>query len=221
MEMNDSFSNRLRKAMDLRNLKPSELSNKTNIDKSLISNYLSGNYKAKQDKVYTLALALNVSEGWLMGYDVSIDRERANDNTTVTNLTSGMVTIPILGKIPSGSSIEEIDDVIGYEVIPADWMMNGDKYFAFQIDGDNMLPEYKKNDIIIIKEQSDCNNNQDCIVVVNGYDAVFRKIIKEEDGIKIKPINNDYETKKYSNADIIKKPIIILGVAKEVRRKIM
>jgi len=73
--LNDTFSNRLQKALDMNNMKPSVLSEKTGIDKSLISNYLSGNYKAKQDKLSLMAEALNVSETWLMGYDVPVNED--------------------------------------------------------------------------------------------------------------------------------------------------
>ena len=40
----------------------------------MISDYLAGKYKAKQDNIYTLSKTLNINEGWLMGYDVNIDR---------------------------------------------------------------------------------------------------------------------------------------------------
>ena len=70
----DTFANRLQKAMNLKNMKQVDLVEKTNIDKSLISNYLKGKYKAKQDNLYLLAKILNVSEAWLMGYDVPMER---------------------------------------------------------------------------------------------------------------------------------------------------
>lgn len=78
----DTFANRLRKALSMNNMSQTELSNKTKIDKSLISNYLSGNYKAKQDNLYILAKALNVSEVWLMGFDVPYnnDKQPTSDN---------------------------------------------------------------------------------------------------------------------------------------------
>ena len=41
-ELVDTFSNRLNTAMRIRNLKPVELSEKTGIDKSKISSYMSG-----------------------------------------------------------------------------------------------------------------------------------------------------------------------------------
>ena len=83
-----------------------------------------------------------------------------------------------------------------------------------------MYPEYKTNDVIIVKQQSDCISGQDCVVLVNGYDATFKRVIKEVDGIKLKPLNNDFETMKYTNDDILNKPIVIVGVATEVRRKL-
>ena len=70
----DTFANRLQKAMNLKNMKQVDLVKKTNIDKSLISNYLKGKYKTKQDNLYLLAKILNVSEAWLMGYDVPMER---------------------------------------------------------------------------------------------------------------------------------------------------
>ena len=45
------------------------------IKKPTLSAYLKGSYEAKQDNVYTLAKILNVSEAWLMGYDVPMEKE--------------------------------------------------------------------------------------------------------------------------------------------------
>ena len=75
---NDNFKNRLSKALTLNNISQTELSKRTKIDKSLISNYLKGKYKAGQDNLTILAKALDVSEPWLMGYDVPI-----NENTNI------------------------------------------------------------------------------------------------------------------------------------------
>lgn len=74
----DSFSNRLREAMTLRNIKSAELAEKSNIPKSAISQYLSGQYEAKQKSIFKLAKALNVSESWLMGLDTPMDRNLRN-----------------------------------------------------------------------------------------------------------------------------------------------
>lgn len=72
--MKESFSKRMKEAMELRNMKQVELCEKTGLGKSAISQYLSGTYEPKQKGVYQIAKALDVSEAWLMGYDVPIER---------------------------------------------------------------------------------------------------------------------------------------------------
>lgn len=74
----DNFAKRLKQILHEKGLKQTDLARMTGIDKSLISNYVSGKYKAKQDNLYLIAKALNVSEAWLMGYDT--DRVRSSDD---------------------------------------------------------------------------------------------------------------------------------------------
>ena len=229
--LEDTFANRLKMALEYNNMKPVELANKTHINKSLISNYLSGAFKAKQDKLDIIARTLNVSEAWLMGYDVDMDREWFPDskedltNITIDNAryietTTKTVKIPILGKVPAGVPIEAIQDIIGYEEIPASMLRGGNNYFSLKIDGDSMYPDYKTGDILIIKQQNDCNSGDDCIVMVNGDDATFKRVIKQEKSIILKPLNNNYEPYYFDEYEILTKPVKIVGVAVEVRRKL-
>ena len=225
----EDFSDRLKKAMSDKQMKQVDLCNKTGIDKALISNYLSGKYKAKQDKLHKLAIALDVSEGWLMGYDVDMDREGFEekepseisiDNARYIETTTKTIKIPVLGKVPAGVPIEAIQDILGYEEIPASMLKSGNNYFALKIDGDSMYPDYKTGDIIIIKQQSDCNSGDDCVVMVNGDDATFKRVIKQEKSIILKPLNNNYEPYYFDEYEILTKPVKIIGIAIEVRRKL-
>lgn len=228
--LEDTFANRLKKALDYNNMRPIDLAKKTKISKTQISNYLKGTYKAKQDKLYLIAKVLNVSEAWLMGFDVSMEREwfptdddglsyEKDDNIDYIELSTKVAKIPILGKVPAGVPIEAIQEILGYEDISVDLVKHGEKFFALYVKGNSMIPEYLPNDIIIVRQQQDCNSGDDCIVLVNGYDATLKRVIKEEDGIKLKPLNNDYETHKYTQEEILKKPVVIVGVVKELRRK--
>lgn len=83
---NDSFTNRLNKAMNLRNIKQIELSNATKIDKSLINKYIKGVAEAGNDNLPILASVLDVDEVWLMGYDVPIDGLKCKNNIYGTKL---------------------------------------------------------------------------------------------------------------------------------------
>ncbi len=68
-------SKRIAEALEIRGMKQYELCKLANIPKSSLSLYLKGAYEPKQDRVYDMSIALNVSEAWLMGYDVPMERE--------------------------------------------------------------------------------------------------------------------------------------------------
>ena len=76
----DSFANRLDLALKRNNMRPIDLANKTHIDKSSISRYLSGDWKASQKRLTLIAMALNTNEAWLMGYDVSDGPNKSHIN---------------------------------------------------------------------------------------------------------------------------------------------
>ena len=71
-----SCGQRISKALLLREMKQADLCKLANVPKSSMSLYLSDAYEPKQDRIYAMAKALNVSEAWLMGYDVPMEREK-------------------------------------------------------------------------------------------------------------------------------------------------
>lgn len=67
--MSTQFINRLKSVMAEHKISQTELAKRTGISQSSISDWLNNRYEPKQDKVYLLANALNVSPAWLLGYD--------------------------------------------------------------------------------------------------------------------------------------------------------
>lgn len=84
--MSETFQSRLNQALEIRNMKPVELSQKTGLSKARISQYTNGVYEAKQKALYLLARALNVSEAWLMGHDVPMERLICEKNASEVQL---------------------------------------------------------------------------------------------------------------------------------------
>lgn len=78
-------ADRLREAMDIRQIKQVDLSRITGIGKSSISTYLSGEYEPKQINTYKLAQALNVNPSWLLGNDIPMDLPSAESTTLPQN----------------------------------------------------------------------------------------------------------------------------------------
>lgn len=108
----EPFSVRLKIAMENMNLSAIELSRKTNINRSIISQWLKGQYKAKQDKLSILSDVLNVSEVWLMGYDVPMKKPTPKNNISAEYGLLTNDTISIQGL--DDDDIKEIQRQIEY-----------------------------------------------------------------------------------------------------------
>ena len=125
----------------------------------------------------------------------------------------------MLGTIPAGIPIEAIEDILDFEEITEEMASKGD-YFALKVKGNSMMPTILDGDVVIVKRQEDAESGKVCVVVVNGFDATLKEIKKDEQGIWVLPHNptSEFKAKFYTNEEIEKLPVKILGVAVEIRR---
>ena len=106
-----------------------ELSSRSKISKSSISHYLKGDWEGKQDAVYSIAQVLNVSEAWLMGYDVPMDAEHATPSQPAQKATippgfepmPEMDMVPLVGRIACGTPITAEQNVERIVCVPSKW----------------------------------------------------------------------------------------------------
>ena len=76
------LKDRLVEAMDRRGCRAVDLVEKTGIPKVTISYYMNGKTEPRADKLGMIAKVLDVSEAWLLGYDVEMQRtqeQKKND----------------------------------------------------------------------------------------------------------------------------------------------
>lgn len=71
--MNNIISDRIKEAMSIKNMKQTDLVEKTGISKGALSSYIAGRYIPKQTNTYKIAKALEVDVSWLMGNDVPME----------------------------------------------------------------------------------------------------------------------------------------------------
>ena len=172
------------------------------------------------DNLEDVAKALNVNLPDLLIKDLSFDNaEKYSVNENITK-------IPVLGVIKAGMPIEAQEDVIEYIDIPSEWTVGDKLFYGLLIKGDSMAPKYQENDIVIFEQTNDMEraNGKDCAVMVNGYDATFKRFSLFKNGISLTPLNiensDGYETTFYNVEQIQQLPVKIIGIAKERRTKI-
>ncbi len=161
--------------------------------------------------------------------DLSIDKT-IEKNDLISNLNfdnciqvkndSDIIKIPVLGVIKAGIPIEAQEDIIDYIEIPKDWTKGGKQYYGLKISGDSMYPKYNNDDIVIFLKTNEIVNGKDCAVMVNGFDATFKKVLFQNDNIILQPYNSNYQVQIFTKEQIEQLPVKIIGIAKEKRTKI-
>lgn len=167
------FTNRLRQALEFRNMSQSELSRLSGIGKSAISQYLSGEYEAKQENIYLMSKPLNVNPAWLMGFDVPMVGDEINRG------------IPIVGTIAAGTPILAEENIEDYFVI--DNRVNAD--FGLKVKGDSMInANIFDGDIVFIRQQPTLENGEIGAILLDD-EATLKRFSKKENSVILQAEN--------------------------------
>lgn len=144
----------------------------------------------------------------------------SDSNVRGFSVERSVVQIKVYGTIPAGIPVEAIEDTIDTEEIPASWLSGDREYFALQVHGDSMYPQYLEGDVVIFLKTDTCETGDDCVVYVNGQDATLKRIKRYEDGsLSLCPLNTSYSPCTFTAKQVQELPVTIGGVAVELRRK--
>lgn len=178
----------------------------------------------------TLETVRDVAKGLNMSIDELLKILDDNQEFIInSNPTSSSTVIEVYGTIPAGIPMECIEDIIDTEEISVDMLNGGKQYFGLKIKGNSMSPTYLDGDTIIFLKQDDCESGDDCVVMVNGNEGTFKRVIKDlkNKTITLQPLNTSLDSEgkplyppiTFTNEQIENLPVRIIGVFDELRRR--
>lgn len=199
--------NNLKSARKAAKMTQAEVAKVIGITQNGYSYWENGKAKIDHESLTKLANLFGVTTDYLIGIS-----EEADDKS---------VRIPVLGSVPGGIPVEAIEDIVDWEEIPQAMCAGGKEYFALEVKGDSMWPDYLPGDVVIVRKDPCCESGDVCVVYVNGYDATLKQVKLGEDGsITLVPKNQSYPPRTYSPEEAADLPVAICGVVVELRRKI-
>ncbi len=152
------------------------------------------------------------------------NKRRGSEWTNIVDVFAGDAglrinkRIPVLGRVAAGLPMSAQEEILDWEEITGDMALDGD-YFALQIKGDSMEPRMKDGDVVIVRQQEDADDGDVVIALIDGNDAVCKRLKKYEDGIALVSTNPAYEPMYFSKSEIDMEPVRIIGRVKELRAK--
>lgn len=198
-----TFAQRLRAGLDVCQMTQAELAKRSGISKSSISRYIKGDWEGKQSAVYELAKALNVSEAWLMGYDVLMEREpvqTVSDPTIPPGFEPLPKTVkrPLVGSIACGEPITAEENIEDYVDVPEDAHCD----FCLRCKGDSMIDAgIHDGDVVYIHIQPEVENGQIAAVRIDG-DATLKRVFWDEQQqvLQLNPCNSSMSPMIFTGA---------------------
>lgn len=191
--------------------------------------YLSQNGISQTEICQTLGFSMSTFSDWvhartypridkieLMANYFGIEKSDLVEERTKSQRAG--VAINVLGRVAAGIPINAITEIIDTEEISEDLAKTGD-FFALQIKGDSMEPRIVDGDVVIVKQQEDAENGDTVIALVNGDDAVCKRLRKYRDGLELISNNPAYAPMFFDKETIETKPVRIIGKVVELRGK--
>ena len=171
-----------------------ELGNKLGLHEVSIKKYEDGNIKALDiEKLKEFSNALDIPFTYLIGL-----------NETPYSKT---INIPIVGSVKAGIGGIAQEEYIGHEEAHMEGC-SPETHFYLKVKGDSMQPRILEGDLALVKRQSDVENGELAIVLVNGEEGVIKKVIKKSNSIELHSFNPYYPPRIFENKEMEKVKII-------------
>lgn len=192
----EDFGIYLKQLREIKGLSLREVNKLTNISYTHLNMIENGKRNVTPALLRNLAQLYNVNYLDLYekaGYIDLIEDEKKSKIKT-DNLGNPITPIPLLGSVKAGYNYLAQENWVGTVDVETSLVGDGKDYFALKVKGNSMAPVFVEDDIVIIKKQNDCENNEYAVVIINGDEGTLKKIKKTDTGIILQPLNPAYRT---------------------------
>lgn len=217
--MKTRTSERLKEIMKKRNLKQVDILSLAQpylneygvrLEKNDLSQYVSGKVEPGQKKVFILAKALNVSEAWLMGFDVPMQAQTpVIDIFQYDNIRPmpEIRKVPRLGVIACGEPILANEEHGEFDTVPIEIKCD----FTLVCKGNSMInARIFDGDVVAIKAQPTVENGEIAAVIIED-EATLKRVYQIGDTLILQAENPTFPDLEYHGEEL--NHIKILGKA--------
>lgn len=182
MKKNEQYlkvsSRRLGSLLSELGISQQELSDKSGVLKSSISQYLTERATPSNINAGKMAKVLSVDPLWLMGYDVPMRKENSDSGTKFDNIFPIQVhKYPLLGELACGEPIFMSEERENYVMSGTDIKAD----FCLIAKGDSMInARIMDGDIVFIRRQPEAENGEIATVAIDD-EATLKRFYRDEE----------------------------------------
>lgn len=199
--------NRLKESIDKSGLSYAELERITKIAKSSIQRYASGSTKKIPiNAIQAIASAVGVSAAYIMGWESNVEKIPL----------SKTYMRPLYDSVAAGLGVPADNTIVGYIPTYIQNAMEKEKYIWVNVQGDSMAPLIDDGSQILIRLQDTIDSGQVAVALIDGEEAVVKKVNYGDDWIELVSVNPYYPPRRFEKAEVQR--VRFVGVVKKVSK---
>ncbi|UVI84512.1 XRE family transcriptional regulator [Staphylococcus aureus] len=143
-----------------------------------------GVFNAKVENVIKICNGLNIKPEDIMEI-------KTTSQETSKIETMPVKKIPVLSKVSAGLPIYSEENLIDYIYFATKNLNSNKEEFALKVTGDSMDKIFQDGDVVVVEKDSNVENGQLGVVMINGYNATVKRIRYNNNQIILIPESNN------------------------------
>lgn len=190
-----------------------EVGNKVGVNKSTVKKWETGNISnMRRDKIALLAKVLKISPVQL------IEEKSDCIQTSESVITDNIFMRPVYDSVAAGFNALAQDNIIEYIPTYIQSEAEQEEYIWINVKGDSMSPLIDNGDQVLVRRQTSVDSGQIAIVIIDGEEAVIKKVIYGSSWIELISINPYYPPRRFEGENVQR--VFVFGLVKKVNKTI-
>lgn len=126
--------------------------------------------------------------------------------------------VPVYENAAAGFGALAIDNVIDYMPLYISSPSEAAETICIKVRGDSMFPTIDNGDIIQVRKQTGVDSGAVAVVLLDGEEALVKKVIYGRDWIELHSFNPMYKTMRFNGRDVER--VRVVGLVKKVIKEI-
>lgn len=211
-----TIGERIKHFRELKGLSQTELATAVNISKQTLYKYENNIItNIPSDKIEAIAKKCDTKPQILMGWNET--ENKSNDNLNPLP-KENIYMRPLFNSVAAGFGAVAENTIVSYIPTYIKNPIEQEQYIWISVQGDSMSPLIDDGCDILIKKQDSVDSGQIGVVLIDGDDAVVKKINYGKNWIELISINPYYPPRRFEGADIQR--VRVLGLVKKVSKEL-
>lgn len=204
-----TLGERIKFFRERKGLGQTELASLVNISKQSLYKYENNIItNIPSDKIEMIAKKLDTTPAILMGWESNVSA-LPNDKIFMR---------PLYNSVAAGIGAVADNTILTYIPTFISNSMEKDMYIWVNVQGDSMSPLIDDGSKILIKKQESVDSGQIAVVLIDGEEAVVKKVEYGSDYVTLISINPYYPPRRFEGKEVLR--LRVVGLVKEVSKEL-